>query len=225
MKKILTLAAALVMGLGMQAQIVTSTSRSIVKTETVKPASEKIWMIRAGVNFMKVVGDDAEGLNGKVGYDVSFEFNKPISALNGLYWGMEFGLGSRGCSFDTDYEDDLELIAHNIRYSPFIIGYKYNLTSDFKLDAHLGAFVSVDYTGKMSAGDEDLKMGDWKDEADIDWQRVDAGIRLGAGVWYKNFNLDFTWHRGFIKPFTEAEYDYTMKANASNFMIRLGMSF
>lgn len=229
MKKLFTFAAALVMGLGMQAQIVTSTSRSIVKSETVKPAPEKIWMIRAGVNFAGFSGSDTKGMDKKTSYDVSFEFNKPISSVQGLYWGMEFGLGSRGYSIDEE-----SLTAHNIRYSPFILGYKYNVTGDIALDAHIGAFVSADYTGKISWDDEDesIKMADWKDEAGLDWQRVDAGIRFGVGVWYKNFNLDFSWHRGFIKPFTFVydygydEYEeYTAKANTSNFMIRLGIAF
>lgn len=227
MKKFLTLAAAFVMALSMQAQIVTSTSRSTISTNT-KPASEKIWLVRAGLNFMNFSGSDAKDMDGKMGYDVSFEFNKPISGVNGLYWGMEFGLGSRGAS-----EDDVDMICHNVRFSPFVLGYKYNITSDFAIDAHIGAFVSADYTGKVKFDDDDdVSMGDWKDDLGIDWQRVDAGMRLGAGVWYKNFNLDFTWHKGFIKPYTVVydsyyggEEEETLKLAASNFMIRLGISF
>ena len=49
----------------------------------------------------------------------------------GTYWGMEFGLGSRGWKVEeneSDYEYSLSLMAHNVQVSPFTFGYKYNIT-------------------------------------------------------------------------------------------------
>ena len=87
------------------------------------------------------------------------------------------------------------------------------------VDAHLGAYVSCDYVGKIKEkesyqGDSEetsVNMGDWED-----WKRVDAGMNIGVGIWYDRFNLDFTYQRGFIK---------TWECNTSNVLIRLGVAF
>lgn len=40
-------------------------------------------------------------------------------------------------------------MAHNVQVSPFTFGYKYNITDALAVDAHLGAYVSCDYVGKI----------------------------------------------------------------------------
>lgn len=212
MKKLFTLAASLMLCIGMSAQIVTSTSRNLKVVREESPKNT-IWIMRAGLNMMKFVGDDADECSKKLGYDFSVEFNKPI--VKGLYWGMEFGLGSRGLKYPDYY--DYSMMCHNARFSPIVFGYKYEIGKGFAIDGHLGAFVSCDYTGKAKEeGYEDAAMSDWED-----WQRVDAGIRLGAGFWYNNVNLDFTWHRGMINGWKEECDGF----KTSNFMIRLGFAF
>ena len=110
-------------------------------------------------------------------------------------------------------------MGHNVQVSPFTFGYKYNITDALAVDAHLGAYVSCDYVGKIKEkesyqGDSEetsVNMGDWED-----WKRVDAGMNIGVGIWYDRFNLDFTYQRGFIK---------TWECNTSNVLIRLGVAF
>ena len=136
----------------------------------------------------------------------------------GTYWGMEFGLGSRGWGYS---EDDYEIsqIAHNVQISPFTFGYKYNITNNIALDAHLGAYVSCDYLGKITEKEDyngkteetTVKIGDWDD-----WKRFDAGMNIGVGIWYDRFNFDITYQHGFIK---------TWESNTSNVLIRLGVAF
>lgn len=218
MKKLFALAAAMMLCLGMSAQIVTSTSRNlkVVREKTPKTTT---WIMRVGLNLMKFTGDDAEDCSRKLGYDYSVEFNKQLGNVNGLYWGMEFGLGSRGYKYEEDDYDE-KMMCHNARISPFIIGYKYSISNGFAVEGHLGAFVSCDYTGKLkeeyNGYSEDSNMSDWEN-----FQRVDAGFRLGAGFWYNNVNLDFTWHRGMINAIKEDCDGF----KASNFMIRLGFAF
>ncbi len=55
----------------------------------------------------------------------------------------------------------------------------------------MGTFLSVDYTGKTKADGESISMSDW-DEMGLDWNRFDAGMNIGFGIWYGRFNLDFT---------------------------------
>lgn len=239
MKKFMSLVAALMLCVGAQAQIVSSSSRSL-KVENAPSTSLKY--VRLGVGFMTFTGEDGENWNtkSKVGYDLSFGFQKPLANVNGLYWGMELGLGSRGFALDVKEGSDKYML-HNIRFSPFTFGYKYALTDDIQLDGHLGAFVSFDYAGKSKWENEDgegddIKLGDWEDEFGWDWNRFDAGMEIGVGVWYKRFNLDFTYRRGFIKPIEyigEWVDDYAGYAGIdskpgvynSNFMLRLGIAF
>ena len=213
MKKELSIVAALLLCVGTQAQIVSSRS-SIVRTE--KQQSNKQWFLRGGLNVMKMTGDDDES-GSKLGYNFIYGFQKPMGSI-GTYWGMEFGLGSRGWGYS---EDDYEIsqIAHNVQISPFTFGYKYNITNNIALDAHLGAYVSGDYLGKITEKEDyngkteetTVKIGDWDD-----WKRFDAGMNIGVGVWYDRFNFDITYQRGFIK---------TWESNTSNVLIRLGVAF
>jgi len=219
MKRVSLLFAALLLCFGAQAQIVSSSSRTITTTVTPKAPSTTTHYMRLGLNFMNYVGDGAEGLDGKLGYDFTFGFQKPIGT-SGLYWGMEYGLGSRGAGYSDD-EEDFSIMCHNIHYSPFQIGFKYNISGKWSVDPHLGVYLSADYTGKMKSeyedyygekGKEEASMSDWED-----YNRVDVGMRFGVGVWYDRFNLDLTYQRGFLESFDETK--------SSNLMLRLGVAF
>ena len=225
MKKVLLFVTALLLCAGMQAQIVSSRSVSIKSSQ--KQPSETQWFLRGGLNIMKMTGDGAEDTGSKLGYNIVYGFQKPVGSVS-TYWGMDFGLGSRGWKLDIDDDESLSMIAHNIQVSPFNFGYKYHITDAVAIDAHIGAYVSFDYTGKIKDEwkedgekcEESLSMGDWDDVAeDIgadSWKRIDAGMNIGVGLWYSRFNLDFTYQRGFIK---------TWEANTSNVLIRLGVAF
>lgn len=114
MKKVLSIVAALLLCVGTQAQIVSSRS-AIVKTQ--KQASNTQWFLRAGLNIMNLNGDGVEA-DSNIGYNATFGYQKPMGGA-GAYWGMEFGLGSRGFK-----ADEMKCIAHNIQYSPFTFGWK-----------------------------------------------------------------------------------------------------
>lgn len=220
MKRLLFFVAAILLCTSMQAQIVSSRSVGINSKPDRPSQTEHYW--RVGLNMMNFTGDDAEE-DKKIGYNVSYGFLKPMGNF-GMYWGMEFGLGSRGYKYEYEGFEE-KLIAHNVQISPFTFGYRYGITEALKIDIHLGAFVSVDYTGKVKfeyeGEKEDISMGDWDDPAglDMDWQRFDAGLNAGFGVWYNRFNLDFNFQRGFV----EAIKNYKFYTN--NFSIRLGVAF
>lgn len=222
MKKCLIVAAlALFSVAGMQAQIVSSRSVNIKTTEVKKPKTTT-WMVRGGMNVGKFVGDGADDTDSKIGYDMAFSFQKPIKDA-GLFWGMEFALGTRGYSIKEDggygEGEDFKQMSHAFRWSPFTLGYRYDINDKFAVDAHLGAFVSVDYAGKIKWGDDDLSIGDWDQWYEDDWNRFDAGMALGFGVWYDRFNLDFTWQRGFVDAISDWD------VYSSNLMLRLGVAF
>ena len=211
MKKVLSIVAALLLCVGTQAQIVSSRS-SIVRTE--KEPSSTLWFLRAGLNVMNVSGDGAEGLDSNIGYNATVGYQKPLGSSGG-YWGMEFGLGSRGFK-----EDDTKCIAHTIQYSPFTFGWKFEVADNIKIDPHAGVYASYDYTSKMKGDGESISWGDFADYLDVDYNHYDVGMNIGVGVWYSRFNLDLTYQRGFIDTFSDLGSNKT-----SNFMIRLGVAF
>ena len=154
MKKVLSMIAALLLCVGTQAQIVSSRS-AIVKTE--KQASSTQWFLRAGLNIMNFSGDGAEGADSNIGYNATFGYQKPLGSTGG-YWGMEFGLGSRGFKVE-----DTKCMAHNIQYSPFTFGWKFAVADNVHIDPHVGVFASYDYTSKMKADGESISWGDYAD--------------------------------------------------------------
>ena len=215
MKKLLSIIAALLICMGTQAQIVSSRS-SIVKTE--KQPSNTQGFVRVGMNIMNMVGDGAEGLDSKMGYNVTFGFIKPMGNA-GAYWGMDLGLTSRGFKIEGE-DDDIKYIAHAVQISPFTFGWKINVADEIAIDPHIGAFVSCDYTSTMKDDNNDMDWSDFADLLAVDYNRYDVGINAGVGVWYDRFNLDFSYQRGFIDVFTDCD-----GIKSSNFMIRLGVAF
>lgn len=250
MKKFFIIMASVLMAISADAQVVTSRT-------TYKAKNSTQWYARIGMSInnaaggndfvdgMKSEGVDAS-IGSKVGMDIDFGFQKSIGR-SGLYWGMELGIGTRGASlkekyaaYDDGYESEPggenkgHFSSWNVKYSPFTFGYKYSLTEDIKLDGHLGAFFSYDFSGKTK-----YSWGDGEDEKETisylkdnyDFKCFDAGMQVGIGVWWKKFNLDFTYQRGFVpaaKVFAEAYDDYDVKEcklYSSNFMIRLGYAF
>lgn len=215
------------------AQIVSSTSRrvSYAKTE-----SNTQWYGKVGLNVMNYyvgsgVSDDASA---KIGYDINFGFQKPLGS-SPCYWGMEFGLTSRGSKAEatvkqgkyyvTQTENEMR---HAIVYSPFTIGFKKNLVSKLAIDAHAGVFLSADYTGKVKKeldsnlgkeynGSAEAKMGDWND-----FNRIDAGLKFGLGLWYDRFNFDLSYRQGFINAWCPENAETNI---AGNFIVSVGVAF
>lgn len=209
MKRLALSLGALLFLMDMNAQIVTS--RSVSTITTPKTPSKTTWVFRVGVGSNNFSGNDYEDVDSKFGYQIGLEFNKPIKD-KGAYWGMGFNLGSRGYSV-KDY-DDFSYTAHNFQWSPFTFGWKIDIIDEFRIDPHIGCFVSADYFGKYKWDDEDESIYDAED-----YKYFDAGMNIGVGFWYKRFNLDLLYQKGFMSEFKDGE------GGASNFLVRLGVAF
>lgn len=262
MKKVFFAAVVALTAMGANAQIARSTMFQAPERE-----NNVMWYVRAGVSINNIAGNGDfkdgykdengktdTGLGSKAGYDVVFGFNKSIASTD-AYWGMEFGFGTRGYSQKFEESESVgnytvngveknSLIAHKFKITPVMFGYKYPVTDKIKIDAHLGAFLSIDMaaTYKTSVkvtnnfdpsynidAEESYGIGDFGDGEDklgIDYNRFDAGIQAGIGVWYGRWNLDFTYERGFCSIFGYEEYQgHKPSFSASNAIIRLGFAF
>lgn len=223
MKKVILLIAVTIL------TVITASSQIVTSRTLVKSKTETMWYARAGISINTLAVSEASdemSVGSKAAFALDLGFQRNIGK-SGLYWGMELGLASRGATFgisdeykDQYDEDELEYYkasysAWGLKYSPFTIGYKYGLTDDIKIDGHLGGFVSYDFSKKMKGDDVD-------DDIFDEYQNFDAGLQVGIGVWWKKFNLDFMYQRGFVD--TQLLYGCD-GSYSSNFSIRLGYSF
>lgn len=173
-----------------------------------------------------------ESMGCRMGMSVDFGFQQPM--WNGLYFGMELGLGTRGFSSKTQGNQENwikeRMTTWNVKCAPIIIGYKFPVTSDIKIDAHVGGFASCDWAGQHmsfvdSYGEKDKSDG----LGDYGYNAGDAGIQAGVGIWWKRFNLDVTYQRGFIPMLEITQYYDSSSAEykiySSNVMVRLGVAF
>lgn len=260
MKKIVF---ALIMLMGVAPAAFSQIVRSTTFTKAPKEKSKTEWFVRLGLSCNNLTGaaskevnkeikdeddDDVKaGFGTRANYDLMFGFNKYFGKTD-LYWGMEFGLGTRGGSFTSkgeyygeSFNEKCYLNTYNVKYTPFVIGYKYPINDDFKIDAHFGLFLSFDFAGSYTEdgwskydGEKETFNESWSvyDE-DIDFIPVDGGIQLGIGVWYRKFNINFTWQRGFAPymgsfPWGEEVYnrnDDRLWYNSSNAIISVAYAF
>ena len=211
MKKILFLAAFALVGMSANAQLVTTTSRSI-KVE--KTPSNTIWLIRGGLTFAGLSGSDASDTDSRTGFNIGIEFQKPIH--QGLYWGSGLGLKTKGYKWsNSGYKDEMNLTALEI---PLNIGYKFDIIEDVKLDLHAGAFANFDLFGSKEYdspyGSSDVSLSDFED-----YSRFDGGLSLGFGVWYQRFNINLNFQWGLFEQMDD------FNAKESNVMLSLGYAF
>lgn len=240
-------------------------------------SGKAIWLVRAGISFNSVAGSYREtqamqwengdwdgNFKSSTGYDLTFGFNKSFGK-HPLYWGMELGLSSRGYKTSASWErsatssvsgghdyhgkfQDVSLMCHTVKLSPFTIGYKYTFCKNMAADIHIGAFASYDYAGKSindytdhiistskygNRNDKTTTSTDTKLKDINNMHNYDAGINLGIGYWYGRFNIDFTWQRGFISIYDDGSDEVKIgkktreKGNlyTNNFQLRLGYAF
>ena len=212
--------------LAANAQIVTSTSQEI-KTTYTQPQPQvntKLRYVRAGFNVNTVTGEDVKEASAKPGYDVSLGFQKPLANVPFLYWGMEYGLTSRGFTAEAGIfgKYDYKYAQHGLKYVPFQIGYNRDF-GKVSIDPHIGVCLNFWYYGfakqEYNGNSATHSQYDWKDTDFCTWFSV--YMPIGFGIWLnKRFNLDYTCEIAFTKI---ANAD--SKVRHLNHGIRLGMAF
>lgn len=249
MKKLFTILSLALMALSASAQF---------SSETLE--KRFVWYARIGVTADNLAGGndlfkDSHYIDGesgsknsigsKAGMDIDWGFMMRIGK-NGLYWGAEVGIGTRGATcketgYDRDYDYESgqytsykytskgSVMTWNAKLNFFNIGYKYSLPKDIKLDAHFGLFTSCDFAGgtKYDWGDGDSEKISFDKFKDEDWHYnpFDFGMQIGIGAWWKQFNFDITYQRGFIPAARLEANDKDLHIFSSNVMFRVGYAF
>lgn len=220
MKKILISAAALLVAVVAQAQIVSSSSRSTISTPVERNGFS---YIKGGVSLNNLVGDDADDFDfdNKTGVDIVLGSVSPLTAVDGLYVGYEVGVGTRGAKASRN-GGKLEIAHTNVKLVPQA-GFMLDLDGGLAIDVHVGVGLTYDFMGhfKVSYGGESetVKIKDYEDDLGFECNRFDVGIHPGVTVWYNNFGLDFTFQRGFLSAVKEND------VFAQNIQFRLAYRF
>lgn len=193
MKKLLLSAAVALFAFSANAQIVTSRSESVTRIESPKTPSNNYWFLRAGLGF--IGSSEIEDSKSKMGYE--FELGHAwMLGSEGAHLDLALGFASRGFkSEEDDYKESLT--AHQVYLAP-TFGWKFKVADNIAIDPHVGAFFGYDMGGKLKQEDEydseDYDLGDIDD-----YNRFDAGMKFGAGVWFGKFNVDFAYKTSFTK--------------------------
>ena len=221
----------------------TSKGEILTSRSFYKEGPRMTWFVRGGVSLNMVGGDyvkywkdEDRSFGMKPGFDISAGFERFFGKKN-LYWGLELGIGTRGFSakYEKEYTDWVEgkevkgtdtykasLSNINVKL-PIFIGYCHPIGEHMKIDAHVGPYVSYDFT--KSAKDDDGNVfggyGDSFKYNHADVVGVDAGAAVGLGFWYDHFLIDVTYQKGFIETVNYGGE----KGTASHLLIRIGYGF
>ena len=231
MKKTILIAALALVGMTATAQIVTSNSTIVTKTEEPKKPSNTRWFVKAGLAFDNLYGDDADDIDSKTGYDFRMGFIKPMGDI-GAYWGMDWGIMSRGYNYDEpfrvnhgsyySYEDitaQQRMMA--IQFTPFTFGWLIPVGDIIEIDPHIGLYFSYDVTGSFDY-DTDYSISNIRDWDD-DMNMFDVGFNIGVGAWFlKRFNFDISVRTGLMKMF---DYSDAPEAYQQKIELSLGVAF
>lgn len=191
--------------------------------EKKKVLSRNLPILRAGVSFNTVQGTDATDTRVLPLYDVSLGYQWMINERKcRIFFSPEIGFGTRGEKEgeQNEWSEHASIRAHTIRLVPAQVSFQPKVGDDVYLDFHAGGFVSYDYAGRYTwfqglfQKDGSIKLRDRQD-----YNRGDAGIQVGTGVWFYDFNVDFTFRHGFVDMISGKD------GLSNNFVLHVGYAF
>ena len=195
MKKLFVLAATLLVAVTASAQIVSSSSRSILIDDTpVKKSFYSYFKAGVAINSFNVSGAAKGAITSNIGYGWSYGFQS-FFGPKGLYWGMEFGMGTRGGNIKTS---DYNLLTHNFKVVPFQLGFNFEIVDRLALDIHVGVPLSLDYAGSYKS-----QGGSYSIANDKSLKRFDVAVAPGIALWYDSFGIDFIYQFGLVSMASE----------------------
>lgn len=184
------------------------------------------------------IGDAAAVSSGPtVGYNAVVGFQYRFVPGLGFYLGMDAGFGSRGMGVKLSLSPDLadvpvsvkgKVFTHCVKASPLQLGYQFNISDIFSIDVRIGGYVSYDFAGKFSvnaavAGVSNTESRDISEYKEFN--RFDAGINPGVGLWFGPVGVDFTYQRGFVNINNEKYDSSAGKMYSQNFLLGVAYRF
>lgn len=191
--------------------------------EKKKATSPNMPTLRAGVSFNTVNGSDATDTHVLPLYDVSLGYQWMINERKcRVFLSPELGFGTRGWKEgeQNEWSYHATVRAHTLRLVPAQISFQPQVGYDVYLDFHAGGFISYDYAGRYTNFKGYFQKDDCIKLSEMDnFNRWDAGIQVGAGLWFYYFNVDFTYRHGFVGMISGKD------GFSNNFVLRVGYAF
>jgi hypothetical protein len=178
-----------------------------------------VCFVKTGISLNCVAGDGVDNvktewaankINGEfknsLGGSLTVGVDMPLG-VSPFYYGMSISAAMRGYKTseklkegDNKLEGEEKLTAFCAQLSPINFGYIAKLTDHIALDPHIGLYFSYDFSGSFSNeisysnNYKETKTTDISDKED--YNRYDAGICGGIGLWIGHWNVDITYQRG-----------------------------
>ena len=209
MKKILTLIAAVIMGVGVA-------SAQGFSAEAV-----------AGLNV-----SDWGGMGNRVGFHAGIR-GEYMTPVKGLYTNAAALFTLKGCKLDWGDLLTARTDAYYVEF-PIHVGYKYDVTNSFAIFGDAGPYVAMGLFGKMN-GAYDPEYVEVESDAIFDQcKRFDCGVGLRVGVEFFQryvFSVSYDW--GLLDSYIRetddwddwGEIDVTPSMKHTNLMVSLGFKF
>ena len=185
MKKLLTMAIALAVGLTASAQIT--------------------WNVKLGGGMAMCRSDGDGDMKGKLVGKIGVGIEKPLSTNFSLMPSLEIALKG------TKWEDEMYYGGYNVdveeTYSPIYVqipilaAYRFNISNDWNLTLKAGPYCAYGITGDVTAKASIDGLSDSESQdmfSDLDAKRFDAGVDVGVDFEYHRFVFGLEYERGFI---------------------------
>ena len=176
---------------------------------------------RIGMDFASFRGDWKNDYKSNVGLHLGLVYNLELADALSLQPGVFYV--QRNWKTDNDvFKEDYKIHSHHIEV-PIVLKYNLELTSDIKIDPHVGPYFGFGFAGKSK--DEipfyGKKMRVFKDKEDWDMgvANFDMGIQMGVGAtFYDAAYVGFDFEIGFHEFGTANHH-----AHNNMFMITFGV--
>lgn len=212
MKKFFTFALVCVLALAANAQIVSSSSRSIKTAETTYPNYNRIYVGYQPTTWNFDDGDDIDASGIGFGWTGGYSVSKKMP----LY--LEVGLNLKyNWNSEKEYGVEEKFSALDLSV-PVSLSYKYDIpgADGLSIAPYAGLHLTGNILGKYELGGEDLDLFD-DDDVEDTAKRIQFGYQVGVGVNYKALHLGV----GYSAEFSE----YTKDVKTGGMVLNLGFNF
>ena len=176
---------------------------------------------RIGMDFASFRGDWKDDYKSNVGLHLGVVYNIELADVLSLQPGAFYVQRN----WKTDNEFDIKIHSHHIEV-PIVLKYNLDVTSDIKIDPHVGPYFGFGFAGKskdeVPLWNKKMRVFKDKEEWDMGVANFDMGIQMGVGATfydaaYVGFDFELGFHE-FNSPINKAN-----KAHNNMFMITFGV--
>lgn len=215
--KLSLLALSVIVGANANAQTTSTTEQGVLS-----------YGVKAGINFAGFNGKGADGLDGKVGFNVGVfaEYTLPTN----LYFLTGLDISQKGAKVEMEEDGESSKNTYSPVYLqlPIHAGYKFSLSDNITLGLHAGPYLAYGIGGKVK---EEYTFDGETEKEEMDFfgskekggaKSFDFGIGLGANVDVNQFQVGMGYDLG-LTNIDRYEADAHLKNH--NFFINIGYKF